>query len=112
MELVSADAIDFNFGKYKTVFMEVIDNQLGGTTPLEIIINGEGKDYWYKAENLARVRKIHDFLDEMPESGKVLSLDTMIKSAEQINNGNPINAFLLNMLRRFLPADMKELIFR
>ncbi len=90
--------------------MEVIDTQLGGTTPLEIILEGEGEDYWFKPENRARLRQIHDYLDGMPETGKVLSLDTLLKVSEDINGGKPLNSFLLLSLRKFIPEDMKQAV--
>jgi len=80
--------------------MELIDAHLGGTTPLEVILDGDGKNYWYKPENRQKLRKIHDFLDSLPETGKVLSLDTTIRIAEKIN------PFLVGLLQ-FLPADLK-----
>ena len=88
--------------------MEVIDQKLGGTTPLEIIIDGEGPGYWLQMENLASLRKVHRYLADMPESGKVLSLDTLIQVIERINDGQPVNAGLLNLVRTFLPPDLKK----
>ena len=92
--------------------LAVIDNQLGGTTPIEILIEGEGPDYWFKGENLAKLRQIHEFLDARPESGKVLSLDTLIRVVEVINEGQPVSPFILQMVRRFIPEDMKADVLR
>jgi len=90
--------------------MEVIDGQLGGTTPLEIILEGEGKDFWWRAENRERLRGLHQFLESQPEVGKVLSLDSVMQVAEKINDGQPINGFLLGMMRQLVPADLKVVV--
>ena len=43
--------------------MTVIDEKLGGTTPLEVVLVGEGKNYWLQDENRAKLREIHTWLD-------------------------------------------------
>lgn len=92
--------------------MQIVDRKLGGTTPLEIVLTGEGNDYWFKPDNLAKLRKVHQFLEAQPEIGKVISVDTMMVVVEKINGGQPLNGFLLGMLRRALPKDIKEQILR
>ena len=92
--------------------MVVIDTNLGGTTPLDVVLTGEGDGYWYQPQNLARLRQVHEFLDEMPETGKVLSLDSMMKVVEEINNGKPLSPFLMGLLRQFIPKDIKAEIIR
>ncbi len=92
--------------------MLVIDEKLGGTTPVELILEGESEDYWFKPEGRQRLREIHEFLDGLPETGKVISLDTMIRVLEKINDDKPINDFILGMVRTFLPADLKKEILR
>jgi len=88
--------------------MKVIDQSLGGTTPLDVVVNfagpnelpapastaaAQGDDefddfdefeeldkaatdekYWFTADKMARVKAAHCYLDELPETGKVLSL--------------------------------------
>lgn len=106
--------------------LKVIDQKLGGTTPLDVIIevdepetpsqmpapginaksgdefdefdefdeseNAEGDGrYWFTADKMARITKIHDYLNSLPETGKVMSLATMLKIAEDLNNGQPAN---------------------
>ena len=90
--------------------MEVIDEQLGGTTPLELVLDGEGEDYWWQPENRARLRDLHQYLESQPEVGKVLSLDSVMQVAEKVNGGQPLNGFLLSMLRRLVPADLKAAV--
>jgi hypothetical protein len=90
--------------------MKLIDEQLGGTAPLEIILEGEGSNAWFRADQRARIRQVHDFLDQLPETGKVLSLDSPVRVVEKINGDQPINDFLFNMIRGALPADLKEAV--
>ncbi|MDJ0838599.1 MAG: MMPL family transporter [Acidobacteriota bacterium] len=92
--------------------MLLIDEEMGGTTPLEIILDGGEKDYWFKAENRDKLRKIHTFLDELPETGKVLSLDSTLRVGEKINGNKPLNDFLLRMIRTALPQEMKQQILK
>jgi predicted RND superfamily exporter protein len=122
--------------------MKVIDRQLGGTTPLDVIIEidgpaaaaaknasapavksdddfddfkefGEkenGDKYWFTAQKMTLVSKIHDYLESLPETGKVLSLATMLKIAEKLNNGKPLDNFQLALLYSELPAKFKDMV--
>jgi len=137
--------------------MKVIDRNLGGTTPLDVIVeiektktslppdtspdtspatkkdtskeNTENPDesdeftefdefdkaidddkYWFTSEKMDQVKKIHDYLDGLPETGKVLSLGTMMKIAEKLNNGKPLDNFKLALLYSELPAEFKNIV--
>ena len=59
---------------------------------------------------MARVTRIHDYLDSLPETGKVLSLATMLKIAEDFNNGQPLDNFQLALVYEELPDTFKTLI--
>ncbi|CAM2065447.1 MMPL family transporter [Sulfidibacter corallicola] len=89
--------------------MRIIDQQLGGTVPLEIIVEGEGANYWASPQNLAKLRRIHQFLDDLPETGKVLSLDSAIRVAEEVH-GAPMNRIIFAMVRRLLPERFKAAV--
>ena len=96
--------------------MSLIDNTMGGTTPLDIIIDApvdleedvyEEEDsfladllddiaddagitttsYWFNEVQLKEVEKIHDYLDSLPETGKVLSIVTAGRMLETLNEG-------------------------
>ena len=123
--------------------MSLIDQELGGTTPLDVIIDmpvqedpaddpdlddwddsfeilpdiegaGAGfasQSYWFNAYQIGQVYEIHDFLDGLPETGKVLSITSamrVLKSIEpDIDNAN----FELSLLYKIMPHDFKELLF-
>jgi len=125
--------------------MQVIDQQLGGTTPLDIVLNFDGNDnsatdntdttlndaeedaefdefedefeadkdeaqYWFSADKMAQVEKVHDYLDRIPETGKVMSLGTMLKVGKSLNNDKPLDNFLLALIYNELPDSMKDII--
>ena len=122
--------------------MKAIDQNLGGTTPLDVIVeldkpevsapkvisgpHAEGKDefdafdefevvqddekYWFTSNKMAQVVKIHDYLDDLSETGKVLSLGTMMKIAEKLNKGKPLDNFNLALLYSELPDKFKSLV--
>lgn len=92
--------------------MEVIDQSLGGTNPLEIIIKGDGADFWLQRENLNTMRNIQNYLEKLPETGKVLSFDSLMQVAESLNGNQPINGFLLSSLRRLLPENIREQVLK
>ena len=113
--------------------MYEIDSKLGGTATLDIIISqpedtfesieiedeffdddlfeDEGSSasgYWWNIYSLRKLEDIHDYLDSIPEIGKVLSVASGIKLARQINNGEDLNDLELALLRSVLPEDIRE----
>ena len=115
--------------------MLLLDEQLGGTATLDILIDqppdeifnesdfdgddlfeddlfmddsSEASGYWWNATSLAKLEEIHDYLDEIPEMGKVLSVASGIKLARMINDDNNLNDLELALLRSVLPEDIKE----
>ena len=101
-----------------------IDKNLGGTATLDIIIrepfeevsdelieddffddglfdaeNSNASGYWWNVYSLAELEAIHDYLDSLPEIGKVLSVSSGIKLARMINDGEDLNDLELALLR-------------
>ena len=108
--------------------LSLIDQKLGGTAPLDLVINAPmteqieddfedfddpfGMDdstsgYWFTSQNLDRLEEIHDYLESRTEIGKVLSVSSGIKLAE-IANGKKLNDLELAFMRELLPEDIKE----
>ena len=54
------------------------------------------------------MEEIHDYLDSLPEIGKVLSVASGIKLARMINNDEDLNDLELALLRSVLPEDIRE----
>ena len=113
--------------------MYEIDSKLGGTATLDIIIsqpdetfesieiddeffeddlfddeNSSAAGYWWNIYSLNELEKIHDYLDSIPEIGKVLSVASGVKLAREINNGEDLNDLELALLRSVLPEDIRE----
>ena len=115
--------------------MLLLDQELGGTATLEILIDqpsqlaiddqalidddlfeddlfaddsSKASGYWWNATSLAKVEEIHDYLDSIPEMGKVLSVASGIKLARMINDDKDLNDLELALLRSVLPEDIKE----
>ena len=109
--------------------LSLIDQKLGGTAPLDIIISApeselgtndefeedfddfgietEEYGYWFNSQNLAYLEDIHDYLESRPEIGKVLSVSSAIKLAE-IAKGEALDDLELALLRKVLPEDINN----
>ena len=83
--------------------LTLIDEKLGGTIPLEIVFDDLAEDYWYDEDLRADVHKIHTYLDDLDETGKVLSIDTLMQILTQANDGQALNGFFLNIVRGQIP---------
>lgn len=119
--------------------MELIDRQLGGTTPLDVIIDApadflepeEGwedgtvdeyelkleqsagitsSSYWFNTFQLKQVRKLHDYLDGLAETGKVLSMSTTMQMLQQIDRQVASDDFLLALFYKKLPQEIKQIL--
>ena len=105
--------------------MTLIDQKLGGTTPMDVIIDApvdevlaedeidDGVDitaysYWFNSDGLREIARIHQYLDELPETGKVLSVHTGMQLLESLNNGKPYGDFKLAVVYKRLPEEVKN----
>jgi predicted RND superfamily exporter protein len=105
--------------------MTLIDQRLGGTTPMDIIIDAPpgalpdeddlfgGNDitansYWFNRDGLEQAALIHDYLDKLPETGKVLSVHTGMQLLESLNDDQPFTDFKLAVVYKRLPDSVKQ----
>jgi len=111
--------------------MKLIDEKLGGTTPLEVILKFPKKDevksiendefmgwedtqdknsekYWFTKDKVDRIRTIHNYLDNLAPVGKVLSFSSIIEVATQLNNNKPLGTLELGVLYSKIPDAIKE----
>lgn len=63
--------------------------------------------YWYNSFRLQRVRDVHNYLDSLPETGKVLSLATTLEMLESLNQDETPGTFFLSVLYKRLPEEIK-----
>jgi predicted RND superfamily exporter protein len=112
--------------------MKVIDKELGGTTPLDIIVTFKEEEvtveeeedefgdefaqsandaqYWFTEEKMHQIMKVHDYLESIPEIGTVQSLASILKLGTQLNNNKPLDGLSLGLLYTHLPNKYKNLI--
>ena len=119
--------------------MKVIDQKLGGTTVLDVILDFNeaenekkiiGKEqnddlddlfneleeidndpkYWFTMDKMDKIERLHDYLDSLPETGKVTSLATILKVGRVLNGGDNLDSLQLGVLYRELPIEYKKLI--
>ncbi len=108
--------------------MKLIDEKLGGTTPLEIIIkfpeknnnNFEEEDedwntddiddskYWFTKDKIDKISKVHNYLENLDHVGKVLSFHSVLKVAESLNNNKPLGSLEIGVLYTKLPENIKN----
>jgi len=105
--------------------MSLIDEKLGGTTPMDIIIDAPedqvldedefaaagditSSSYWFNRSGLEEAAEIHRYLESLPETGKVISIHTAIQMLETLNDDEPFSDFKLAVVYKRLPDDVKR----
>ncbi len=125
--------------------MKLIDERLGGTTPLQVLLDlsdgeeseedecadlsslsedeaelceelalfeeeeGEdGADAWFSNERIETIKAVHDYLDSLPAVGKVLSLASILRVGEKLNDDTEFTPFELNILYNAIPEDLRR----
>ena len=66
--------------------------------------------YWYTTDKVERIKKLHRYLDELPQTGKVLSLATMMEIAEEFNDGVPLTNIQLALLYTVVPQEFRAIV--
>ena len=108
--------------------MKLIDEKLGGTTPLEVIIKfqkekqesktededdwGDDEEntdkYWFTKDKIDKINIVHKYLDNLEPVGKVLSFSSIIEVATQLNDGKPLGALEIGVLYSKIPDSIKK----
>ena len=117
--------------------LKLIDQQLGGTTPLEIVLKFEddvfepffeegmteeelemerlyqeeianSPEYWFTPDKIDLIKEVHDYVAARPEVGKVLSLASIIRVGEDLNRGEEFDSFALTLLYKRAPAELRS----
>ena len=109
--------------------MKLIDEKLGGTTPLEIILKfpknenskidddefedwedeneNDNEKYWFTKDKVDKISSVHNYLDSLPQVGKVLSFSSIIDVATLLNNNKPLGTLEMGVLYSKIPESIK-----
>ena len=109
--------------------MKIIDDELGGTTTLDVLIKFPVKEkveiddefpdweeetekdnkskYWFTRDKIDTILKVHDYLDSLPEIGKVLSFGSIIRVAENLNK-KKLQSLEIAVLYSKIPSEIKK----
>jgi len=118
--------------------MIAIDENLGGTTPLDVIIkfkddeikedvtntdsndfddfesefvlNKDDKQYWFTQDKMQTIMNVHNYLESIHEIGKVQSLATLLKVGKILNNNQDLDGITLALIYNQLPNEYKQLL--
>lgn len=63
---------------------------------------------FFTSDKIDRIKKVHDYLEQNPAVGKILSLASVLRLAEDLNEGEPFNAFELAVINKRMPEELKE----
>ncbi len=110
--------------------MKLIDDKLGGTTPLDVIIefpdkakteevdddfdgwDDEEKEndpkYWFTRNKIDKITQVHDYLDSLEAVGKVISFASMIRVAEDLSGGKKLQGLEMGVLYTKIPDSIKK----
>ena len=119
--------------------MAVIDKELGGTVPLDVVIkfgnnsaqnsqisqseddefdefeaefaeNQNKAQYWFSSDKMRIINKTHDFLKEQEFIGNVGSLSTLLKIGKNLNDGKELDDFMLAVMYNELPENYRKMV--
>ena len=106
--------------------MKLIDEELGGTTPLDIIVKFPKKDedldtdndweeeeeeeakYWFTRNKIDKITQVHDYLDGLDAVGKVISFASMVRVAEDLSGGKKLQGLEMGVLYTKIPDSIKK----
>jgi predicted RND superfamily exporter protein len=77
--------------------LETIDRRMGGTTPLELVLESSRPGYFVTPPGLAALRAAERYFQGVPETGTVRSLSTLV---DELRKKNPNVEPLLPLLAR------------
>ena len=112
--------------------MKKIDEDLRNFTPLSVILkfpstkrnkdieedefsewdednekNEDKSKYWFTRDKMDKILKVHDYLDSLPETGKVLSFASILRVAEDLNK-KELQSLEIAVLYSKIPDEIKK----
>ena len=113
--------------------MELIDNKLGGTVPLDIIISfkkdkkeprnsslddefadefasSDAAQYWFNERRMNVLKSVNEYLKNKEFIGSVSSLADLLEVGKELNEGRELDALALALIYSSLSGERRELI--
>ena len=113
--------------------MELIDNKLGGTVPLDIIISfkkdkkeprnsslddefadefasSDAAQYWFNERRMRVLKSVNEYLKNKEFIGSVSSLADLLEVGKELNEGRELDALALALIYSSLSGERRELI--
>ena len=113
--------------------MELIDNKLGGTVPLDIIISfkkdkkeprnsslddefadefasSDTAQYWFNERRMSVLKSVNEYLKNKEFIGSVSSLADLLEVGKELNEGRELDALALALIYSSLSGERRELI--
>ena len=113
--------------------MELIDNKLGGTVPLDIIISfkkdkkeprnsslddefadefasSDAAQYWFNERRMSVLKSVNEYLKNKEFIGSVSSLADLLEVGKELNEGRELDALALALIYSSLSGERRELI--
>ena len=113
--------------------MELIDNKLGGTVPLDIIISfkkdkkeprnsslddefadefasSDAAQYWFNERRMSVLKSVNEYLKNKEFIGSVNSLADLLEVGKELNEGRELDALALALIYSSLSGERRELI--
>ena len=113
--------------------MELIDNKLGGTVPLDIIISfkkdkkeprnsslddefadefasSDTAQYWFNERRMSVLKSVNEYLKNKEFIGSVSSLADLLEVGKELNEGRELDALALALIYSSLSGEGRELI--
>ena len=117
--------------------MKIIDQELGGTTPLDVVLTFIEDDsshitleseeevddfedefeatqdqdqYWFTDEKIAILKQVHNYLYALEETGDVRSFATILDTGKILNKGKALDAVEIALLYKKLPKEYRDII--
>ena len=113
--------------------MELIDNKLGGTVPLDIIISfkkdkkeprnsslddefadefasSDAAQYWFNERRMRVLKSVNEYLKNKEFIGSVSSLADLLEVGKELNEGRELDALALALIYSSLSGEGRELI--
>jgi len=118
--------------------MKIIDQELGGTTPLDVILTFsdenstvspitateededsfedefntlENKDqYWFTDEKITIIKKVHNYLTHIEQIGEVQSFATLLDTGKILNQNKNLDSVDLAIIYQKLPQKYRDII--